>query len=100
MPYAKSVDGTRIYYQVIGDGEPLIFLSGLGSPAVSWQFQLPLAYNFKLILIDNRGVGNSDKPEQPYTIDIMADYVKTVIDGLNLTKVNLVGTSMGGMIAQ
>lgn len=71
MPYVISGDGTKIYYEVIGRGEPLVLVQGFSWDLTAWHFQWELGYRFRLVLIDNRGVGLSDKPSGPYSLDSM-----------------------------
>ncbi|WP_054855801.1 alpha/beta hydrolase [Vulcanisaeta sp. JCM 16161] len=69
MPFTTSKDGTRIYYEVIGSGEPLVLIQGFSWDLTTWHFQWELAYKFRLVLLDNRSVGLSDKPVDSYSMD-------------------------------
>ncbi|GGM66635.1 alpha/beta hydrolase fold protein [Thermogymnomonas acidicola] len=100
MPFCRSSDGTRIHYVSIGEGEPLIMIQGFSWDLTAWHFQLELAYRYKLVLIDNRGVGRSDKPEAPYTMEAFADDVRSVLESEGIASASVLGFSMGGMIAQ
>ncbi|GAB6945349.1 alpha/beta fold hydrolase [Vulcanisaeta sp. JCM 14467] len=100
MPFAVSRDGTRIYYEVVGSGEPLVLIQGFSWDLTTWHFQWELAYRFRLVLIDNRGVGLSDKPTNSYSMDRIIDDVYSVVSALNLRSFHLLGFSMGGMITQ
>ena len=64
----------RISYEVIGAGEPLLFIHGLGYDRLGWG-PLPhrLADDFQVVLFDNRGVGESDVPEGPYAVQQLAE---------------------------
>ncbi len=100
MPYAKN-NNVKIYYEIHGEGEPLVLIQGLGGTIQSWEKQIGyFAQNFKVITIDNRGAGLSDKPDSEYSIELFANDVKSVIDQLDITNINLLGLSMGGFIAQ
>ena len=100
MPFV-NVGNAKINYHVIGQGKPLILISGLGTDHKTWIFQIPVfKEHFKLIVFDNRGMGKSTGSIGPYTTDLMADDVKKLIDFLKLEKVNILGSSMGGMIVQ
>lgn len=95
------VNGIHIDYQIHGEGDPLILLTGLGGDQNSWFFQInAFKKYFKVVVFDNRGIGNSDRPEEPYTIKTMADDAVALMDHLNIDKSNILGISMGGMIAQ
>ncbi|MEM1610926.1 MAG: alpha/beta hydrolase [Sulfolobales archaeon] len=100
MPYVVSGDA-RIYYEVKGEGPPLVLVEGLGYAMWMWIMQLEdLSRELKLIVFDNRGVGRSDKPPYPYTMDLFAEDLKMVLDANNIERAHILGVSMGGMIAQ
>jgi len=100
MPMA-NVNGININYRVEGQGEPLIMIMGFGSAKNNWRFQTGLFKKYyRTITFDNRGVGKSDKPTGPYTINMMADDTVGLMDYLGIEKAHIIGTSMGGMIAQ
>jgi len=100
MPKAK-VNGINITYRVEGQGEPLIMIMGLGSAQNLWRFQTGLFKKYyRTITFDNRGVGRSDKPNGPYSINMMADDTIGSMDHLGIEKAHILGVSMGGMIAQ
>ncbi len=100
MPYINNC-GVNIYYETHGSGEPLLLVQGLGGCIRGWDCQVKFfAKNYKVILIDNRGAGLSDKPDEEYSLDIFASDVKTVLDTIGERQVNILGVSMGGFIAQ
>ena len=100
MPITNA-NGIELYYEVHGEGEPLLLIMGLAHNLLSWKKSLPaLAEQFKVIIFDNRGTGRSCKPETPYTIELMADEAKAVLDAAGVEKAHVYGISMGGMIAQ
>jgi pimeloyl-ACP methyl ester carboxylesterase len=100
MPYA-SVNGIKIYYEIYGDGYPLALIGGLGSQIQSWAAQIPIySRHFRVIVFDNRGMGKSDKPDIPYTTELMADDTAALLDTLGIESAHIAGKSMGGMIAQ
>lgn len=100
MPYVVSRDA-KIYYEVMGEGPPLILVEGLGYSMWMWIMQRDdLSKDLKLIMFDNRGVGKSDKPSYPYTMDLFAEDLKAVLDACGIEKAHILGVSMGGMIAQ
>ncbi len=105
MPYAslKHPQGRsiRIYYETQGEGEPLLLIRGLGRSSRFWHpIRDILAQNFRLILMDNRGVGRSDAPLGTYSIPLMATDAKLLLDSLHIEAAHVFGISMGGMIAQ
>jgi len=100
MPFAVN-DGTRIYWEEHGKGEPVLLIMGLGYTLDMWHRTAPLlARHYRVILFDNRGVGRSDCPAGPYSIAEMARDARAVIDGAGCERVHVFGVSMGGMIAQ
>ena len=78
----------------------LLLIMGLGLPGAAWLASLPFLTQFKCIYFDNRGTGNSDKPEGPYTIPQLADDAGNLLDSFGIHKAKVYGFSMGGMIAQ
>ena len=95
-------DGVSIYYDIQGEGEPLVLLMGLGAHGMKWEPHLQeYRKHFKCFLIDNRGAGQSDKPEmETYTTEMMAEDTIAVLDALKIDKANFHGISMGGAISQ
>lgn len=103
MPFAHAPDGTRIHYEVFGDprGEPLVMIQGLGADRRGWIRQRrAFGARFRCVVLDNRGVGRSDKPAGPYDLEVMAADVVAVLDALGLDTVHVMGASMGGVLAQ
>jgi pimeloyl-ACP methyl ester carboxylesterase len=100
MSIATS-DAVRIAYEVRGTGEPVLMIHGLGYDRFGWG-PAPdlLAEEFEMVLFDNRGVGESDAPPGPYTAAGMAADTLAVLDAVGLERAHVVGTSLGGMVAQ
>ena len=90
----------EIYYEVEGEGTPLILVEGIGYSSWMWLKQKKMSEVLKLIIFDNRGVGKSSKPDTPYTMDQMCEDITSVSDSAGIGKFFLLGSSMGGMIAQ
>lgn len=99
-----SINQTKIAYQVLGeagDQYPLVMVMGLSGVKEDWlELSQSLARHRQLVVIDNRGIGESDIAEGPYSINMMADDVRAVVDKLAWDKFDLIGVSMGGMISQ
>jgi 3-oxoadipate enol-lactonase len=99
MPRIAAGD-IQINYESYGQGEPLLLIMGFGMPGIAWLPALPFLSGFRCIYFDNRGTGNSDKPQTPYTIAEMADDASNLLAALGISKAKIYGISMGGMIAQ
>jgi 3-oxoadipate enol-lactonase len=102
MPTA-SVNGIDINYRLEGDGErTIVLVNGLADDLETWVLQMDdlLAGGYRVLRYDNRGVGHSSAPPGPYTTRLFADDAKALITSLGLTNVDMMGVSMGGMIAQ
>jgi pimeloyl-ACP methyl ester carboxylesterase len=95
------VNDISIYYEIHGEGEPLVLIMGYGGNAGQWFCQIPgLSRDYRVIAFDNRGAGQSDKPDVPYTIQMLAQDVSGLLDALAIDAAHIYGISMGGMIAQ
>lgn len=100
VQYATSGD-VRIAYELRGTGEPLLLMQGLGYGRWGWEPLLePLADDFRVLFYDNRGIGDSDVPEGPYTARQLAEDAVAVLDSAGVEHATVVGTSLGGMAAQ
>jgi pimeloyl-ACP methyl ester carboxylesterase len=96
-----DIGGVNIHYQVQGEGESTLLLHGAGASHAMWDFMVPiLANSFKVITCDFRGHGDSDRGDpSKYSIELFADDVMALLDGLAIEKVHLIGYSMGGLVA-
>ena len=100
MPIAKVGD-IDLYYEIQGSGDPLVLIMGYGADSGRWfAIRDKLAQEHRLIIFDNRGTGRSDKPEGPYTPEMMAGDVVGLLDAIGVDRANVFGASMGGAIAQ
>lgn len=100
MPQA-TVGDINIHYHVRGEGEPLVLINGYGGNSRAWFLEIPtFSPEFRVVTFDNRGTGDTDKPDIPYTMAIMADDVRGLLDVLDVEAAHVYGVSMGGMIAQ
>lgn len=96
-----ETNGIRLAYEDRGWGEPLVLIMGFAEDGGTWDAQAQAyAEKFRCFLVDNRGTGDSDKPQGPYSTAQMADDYAGLIRGLNLGKVHVAGVSMGAAIGQ
>jgi 3-oxoadipate enol-lactonase len=103
MAFARAADGTRLHYRVVGrvGAPPLVMIQGLATDMTGWALQrLAFAHRFRIVAIDNRGAGRSDKPFGRYTLEQMADDAVAVLDDAGIDSAHVMGASMGGAIAQ
>jgi non-heme chloroperoxidase len=99
MPYVEVERGIQYYYEDIGQGQPIVFVHGWGMSRKVWERQVvDLSDKFRVITIDWRGCGKSDKPAHGYEISNLADDINQVIQNLQLKNAALVGWSAGGAI--
>ncbi|HEX7363554.1 MAG TPA: alpha/beta fold hydrolase [Dehalococcoidia bacterium] len=100
MPTVKAND-INIYYEIHGEGEPLLMIQGYGQYCGHWSILVPpLSKHYRVIIFDNRGTGRTDKPESPYSMKSFAADINGLLDAIDIKKTNVFGVSMGGMIAQ
>ena len=100
MPTTR-VNGIDLYYEIQGDGEPLLFISGLGGHLAEVPYLVDsYSRHFRFIGFDGRGCGRSDKPDEDYSIPGYADDTAALLDALGIASATVYGSSMGGMVAQ
>eukprot|EP01133_Synstelium_polycarpum_P008314 gene8314-9763_t len=93
-------EGCTLHYEEYGHGAPLILIHGLGSSCLDWELQVPvLSQHYRLVVVDVRGHGRSDKPRERYSIAGFTADLVALIEHLHLPPAHVVGLSMGGMIA-
>jgi len=102
MPFVRVPDGTRLYYEESGEGEPLLLISGQAQDHTSWDgIRDDFTDRYRVIVYDPRGTGQSDKPaEPPYSIGGFAQDAIALLDGLNIARTHVYGFSMGGRVSQ
>src|SRR5436309_3605557 len=100
VPFAEN-DGVKIRWEEQGSGPPLLLIMGLGYTLDMWYRQLPaLAERRRVLVFDNRGVGESDVPDGPYTMAQMAGDALAVLDDARVDRCHVLGASLGGAVAQ
>jgi 3-oxoadipate enol-lactonase len=101
-PAHEAASGpVKLAYEVRGSGPPLLLIQGLGYGRWGWEPVVdPLAEDFHVAFYDNRGIGGSDIPPGPYTARQLAEDAVAVLEAAGMERADVVGTSLGGMVAQ
>jgi pimeloyl-ACP methyl ester carboxylesterase len=95
--YTGEVD---LYYEITGQGPPILFIPGLGSSSRDWELQVAcFSDSYQVVTFDVRGHGRSDKPSGPYSIPLFAADTAALVKALHIAPAQVVGISLGGMIA-
>jgi len=96
-----QVKELQMAYSIDGAGEPVLLIGGFTMVKESWELQVvELAKRFRVITFDNRGVGETTVPTEPFTIDEMAADTVGLMDAVGIDSAHIFGVSMGGLIAQ
>lgn len=99
LGYADAA-GSRTRYLEAGSEEPLIFLHGTGGHLEAYARNVaPLSQHFRVIAYDMMGHGYTDKPDKPYTVDVLSDHLVAVMDALDVPQAHLSGESLGAWVA-
>ncbi len=99
MPTLK-VNNINIYYETQGDGDTLVLIPGLSNDISEYKGVIAgLSSRYKVVAADNRGAGRTDKPEIPYSIEMMSDDTAGLLTALGISSVHVLGVSLGGRIA-
>jgi 3-oxoadipate enol-lactonase len=101
MPFI-NVHDLNMYYEIRGKGPRLLFISGTGgdlrrSPNI---FEMPIAKHFEILAYDQRGLGQTSRPDIPYTMIDYADDANALLDAVGWDRCLVTGISFGGMVAQ
>jgi pimeloyl-ACP methyl ester carboxylesterase len=100
MPKVQ-VNGIEMYYETKGAGQPLLLIAGFACDHTIWsQVVAILASEYRVVVFDNRGVGQTAAPDTPCSIRQMAEDAAGLLDAIGLSPVHVAGHSMGGLIAQ
>lgn len=95
-----NVNDIQMYYEIHGEGKLLLLIGGLGLDLSELQSMSGwLAQRYQVIVFDNRGAGRTDKPDIPYSIEMMAADTAELMKALAIERASLLGISMGGKIA-
>lgn len=100
--YQVDAGEIQVGFQVLGEGEPLLLLMGLGGTMMNWPKTVidMLSYEYQVILMDNRGMGFSTDRDKPFTYDMLSEDVIAFMDAIELEKAHMLGYSMGSMFIQ
>lgn len=94
-------NGIDIYYELHGQGQPLVLIAGYTGDHTFWKFmQEELAKQFTVLLFDNRGIGQTHDSGVDFSLELMAKDTMALIEALGLQRPHILGQSMGGAIAQ
>lgn len=99
MPFFTTDDGVRLHYQISGGGKPVVLIHGLTANSRFFRKQIPVfSEHFQIIVPDLRGHGESETRNDHLTIIRLADDLEQLLTELNLSKVSLLGWSMGAHV--
>ena len=100
MPFV-DIDATQLYYEQTGDGRDLLIISGTGSDLRIPRPTIPhIEENYRVLRYDHRGLGQSVTDDTPVSMSHFADDAAALLTKLGIDKVDVVGISFGGMVAQ
>jgi len=99
MSHVISKDRKKIWYEVVGDGDPLVLIGGSSLVHRQWDFLVPnLKDQFKIVLYDQRGAGLSDRSARGITVEQWVDDLRLILDEIGIRKTHIFGTSNGSFI--
>lgn len=91
----------EIWTEQVGEGPDVLLIGGLGDTVESWQFQLDgLADRYRMTAFDNRGAGRTAMPEEPITVEAMAEDAALVLRALDISSAHVAGFSGGSLVVQ
>ena len=101
MPTLLAATGFELFYRESGEGDPILWIMGLGNDHRGWAYQVPAFRDrYRCITYDNRDVGQSQQADGAYTVAEMAEDAVGLLDALGIERAHVVGFSMGGAQAQ
>ena len=97
-----KVDDVNLYYEIYGQGDPLVLVAGTGISCAPWRVaQVPeFAKHYQVVIYDHRGLGRSDKPDMPYDTRMFAKDCAGLMDALGIKRAHMMGHSMGARVLQ
>jgi len=95
-----QVNDIHMYYEIHGEGKPLVLIGGLAIDLSEFDgISRWLAQTYRVLAFDNRGAGRTDKPDIPYSIEMMAQDTEELMNALAIERASILGISMDGRIA-
>jgi pimeloyl-ACP methyl ester carboxylesterase len=99
MAHITNSEGKKVWYDIVGEGDPLVLIGGSSLVHRQWDFMVPLLQDhFKVILYDQRGAGLSDRTPQGISVEQWADDLRSILDQSGIQKTHIFGTSNGSFI--
>ncbi|MCK4986433.1 MAG: alpha/beta hydrolase, partial [Desulfobacterales bacterium] len=99
MAHITSNDGKKIWYDIVGEGDPLVLIGGSSLVHRQWDFMVPILQDhFKIILYNQRGAGLSDRTPKGVSVEQWADDLRIILDENGIKKTHIFGTSNGSFI--
>ncbi|MFI4918581.1 MAG: alpha/beta fold hydrolase [Legionellales bacterium] len=96
-----KINDIAMYYELHGSGESVVFIAGFGADHTVWSMLVDqFKDQYQVVVFDNRGAGQTDVPDGPYSIDAMTNDVIDLCAKLGIKKAHFIGNSMGGFILQ
>jgi pimeloyl-ACP methyl ester carboxylesterase len=95
-----TVDGVRLHVREVGDGPPVLMINGIGAHTAMWGPLEHVLHDFHLIEFDAPGTGRSATPPYPVTVPALAWLASRILDKVSVVKADVLGYSMGGIVAQ
>lgn len=92
-------DGIELWYEIHGEGPPLLLIHGLGSSGLDWEHQLPALQGFRTVVVDLRGHGRSTRGDIAFSLPLFAADLAALLGHLGIESAHVVGLSLGGGIA-
>ena len=99
MPFI-NVNGIQLHYEIEGNGTPLLIISGTGADLRNPRPDYPTFEGFQVLRYDQRGLGQTASPKGTYTMGDYADDAASLLNNLEIDRINVIGISFGGMVAQ
>jgi pimeloyl-ACP methyl ester carboxylesterase len=101
MPIVRVATGFELFYRESGEGEPILWIMGLGNDHRGWAFQVPAFRDrYRCITFDNRDCGQTQEASEQYAVADMVEDAVGLLDALGVEQAHVVGFSMGGAQAQ